>query len=217
VDPLFREMLLLGISLLTLFNPPSAMAAFAPLARPYSRNVQLRMARRTAIIYAVVMLLVTWAGRPLLWALGLSLPSLKVAGGFVLLLAALPMVTEYQRGDQQKEEELEAGAVKTHNWTRVVAVPLTFPISLGGATVAAVIAATGEKLILMRDVATSIVCLLMAIVVWLTLRSALPLTRRISPGAMAALTGFSGLLLMCISFQVITSGLRELLPGLSQP
>jgi multiple antibiotic resistance protein len=215
-----RQMLLLAVSLLILFNPPSAIAAFAPLASPYPRDVQHRMARRTAVFYALAMLLVTWAGRPLLFALGLTLPALKVAGGFVLLLAALPMVTEYQRASSKKEEQLEAGTGddedegKSRSWTQVVAVPLTFPISLGGATVAAVIAATGEKLNLMRAIATSLVCLILAGVVWLTLRSALPLTRRISPGSMAALTGFSGLLLLCIAFQVIASGLKELLPGL---
>jgi small neutral amino acid transporter SnatA (MarC family) len=42
--------------------------------------------------------------------LGLSLPALRVAGGFVLLLAAMPMVTHYQRSDADNEAELEAAA-----------------------------------------------------------------------------------------------------------
>jgi multiple antibiotic resistance protein len=214
---LVREALLLTISLMTLFNPPSAMAAFATLASSYPRDIQARMARRTAAFYAIVILLVTWAGRPLLAVLGLSLPALRVAGGFVLLLAAVPMVTQYQRSDAQKEAELESKAAQNQSWVQIVAVPLTFPISIGGATVAAVIAATGEKLTLARPLATSAVCLLMTAVVWLTLRSAVPLTRRISSGAMAALTAFSGLILLCIAFQVIAAGLRDLLPGLSHP
>jgi len=37
MQALVREMLLLGMSLLTLFNPPSSMAVFASLARPYPR------------------------------------------------------------------------------------------------------------------------------------------------------------------------------------
>jgi small neutral amino acid transporter SnatA (MarC family) len=54
-------------------------------------------------------------------------------------------------------------------------------------------------------------------VVWLTLRTAVPLTRRISHGSMVALTAFSGLLLLCIAFQVLAAGLRDLLPGLGGP
>jgi multiple antibiotic resistance protein len=208
-----REALLFGMSLLTLFNPPSVMAAFASLAGQFPVEVQTRMARRAAVYYAVAILLLVWAGRPLLTILGLSLPALRMAGGFVLLLAAVPMVTHYQRGDAEKEAELEAGT-KSRNWAQLVAVPLTFPILVGGATAAAVIAATGEKPSLPRAGATSVVCLLMTVVVWLTLRSAIPLTRRISPGAMAALTALSGLLLLCIAFQLIAAGLRELLPGL---
>jgi multiple antibiotic resistance protein len=217
VPTLLRDMVLLGISLLTLFNPPSAMAAFASLASPYSHDVQQRMARRTAALYALSILLVTWAGRPLLSLLGLSLPALRMAGGFVLLLAAMPMVTEYKRRDARKEAELEAEAVKSQSWVNLVAVPLVFPLSIGGATMAAVIAATGPRVDLIRALATSAVCLIMTGVVWLTLRSSIPLMKRISPGAMAALTGIAGLLLLCISFQVITAGLRDLLPGLKQP
>ena len=209
-----REALLFGMSLLTLFNPPAVMAAFASLAGGLPPEIQIRMARRAALYYAVAILLLVWAGRPLLTILGLSLPALRMAGGFVLLLAAVPMVTHYQRGDADKEAELEA-ATKSRNWTQLVAVPLTFPILVGGATAAAVIAAVGEKPSLLRAGATSVVCLVMTAVVWLTLRSAVPLTRRISPGAMAALTALSGLLLLCIAFQLIAAGLRDLLPGLS--
>ena len=210
---LVREALLLGMSLLILFNPPTSMAFFASLASVYPTDVQSRMARRTALHYAVAILLVTWAGRPLLRVLGLSLPALRLAGGFVLLLAAVPMVTQYQRGDAKKEAELEADSER-RSWRQLVAVPLTFPMSIGGATVAAVIAATGDKPSLARGLATSVVCLAMTVVVWLTLRAAVPLTRRISRGSMAALTAFSGLLLLCIAFQVIAAGLAELLPGL---
>ena len=214
MNGLIREMVLLGISLLTLFNPPSAVAAFAKLARPYPRDVQMHMARRTALLYAAAILIVTWGGRPLLMVLGLSLPALRVAGGFVLLLAAMPMVTHYQRSDAESEAELEAAAANSRSWVQIVAVPLTFPISIGGATVAAVIAATGEHPTLRRAGATSVVSLVMTGVVWLTLRSAIALARRISGGSMIALTALSGLILLCISFQVIAAGLRDLLPGL---
>jgi len=214
VRELVREMLLLGMSLLTLFNPPSTMAAFATLASPYPRDVQKRMARRTAAFYAIAILATVWAGRPILTMLGLSLPALRLAGGFVLLLAAIPMVTQYQRSDSKQEAELEAASAKSGNWVQLVAVPLTFPLSIGGATVAAVIAATGNKPSLTRALATTVLSLLMTGVVWLTLRSAIPLTRRISRATLAAVNALSGLLLLCIAFQVMTAGLRDLLPGL---
>lgn len=210
-----EDLALLWLSLLTLFNPPSAIAAFATLVRPYPAEIQRKMARRVAGFYLLVTLFVTWGGRPLLRILGLSLPALRVAGGFVLLLAAIPMVTQYQRGDAREEAELETAAA-SGSWQQLVVVPLTFPIALGGATVAAVIAAAGGgKLILARVLMNSLACLLMSGVVWSTLRSAVPVTRHISRGAMAALTAASGLVLMCIAIQVMAAGARELLPGLN--
>src|SRR5215831_11254007 len=99
---LLREMLLLGMSLLVLFNPPSVMLAFVSLASPFPREVQNRMALRAALLYAAVMLVVTWTGSPLLMVLGVSLPALRLAGGFVLMLAAIPMVTQYHRVDEKE-------------------------------------------------------------------------------------------------------------------
>ncbi len=207
-------MVLLGTSLLTLFNPPSAVASFATLARPYPREVQSRMARRTAIFYGLAVLVVIWAGRPLLSMLGLSLPALRVAGGFVLLLSAVPMVSHYKRGDAQEETDFER---RDASWAQVVAVPLTFPISIGGATVAALIAFTNDHPSWKHALGTTVVGLLMTGVVWLSLATAVPLTRRFSRGTMAALTAFSGLLLLCIAFQVMAAGVRDLLPGLAHP
>lgn len=209
-----REMVLLGTSLLTLFNPPSAVASFATLARPYPRQVQSRMARRTAIFYGLAVLVVIWAGRPLLSMLGLSLPALRVAGGFVLLLSAVPMVSHYKRSDAQEETDFER---RDASWVEVVAVPLTFPISIGGATVAALIAFTNDHPSWKHALGTTVVGLLMTGVVWLSLATAVPLTRRFSRGTMAALTAFSGLLLLCIAFQVMAAGVRDLLPGLAHP
>jgi multiple antibiotic resistance protein len=208
---LSREMLLLGVSLLTLFNPPSAMAAFASLAVPYPLEIQKRMVRRTVVLYAIAIFLVTWVGRPLLRLLGVSLPALRLGGGFVLLLAAIRMVTDYQRAGTEMERERP---VSSH-WSQVVAVPLTFPISIGGATVAAIVAASGDQVSPHRALATSLVCLIMTALVWLTLRAAIPLTQRLSRGALVGLTAVSGLLLVCVAFQVMASGLRELLPGLN--
>jgi multiple antibiotic resistance protein len=216
VEGLVREMVLLGTSLLTLFNPPSAVASFATLARPYPREVQSRMARRTAILYCAAVLVVIWAGRPLLSMLGLSLPALRMAGGFVLLLSAVPMVSHYKRNDAQDEPALEHRDADA-SWVQVVAVPLTFPISIGGATVAALIAFTNDHPSWKHAMGTTVVGLLMTGVVWLSLATAVPLTRRFSRGTMAALTAFSGLLLLCIAFQVMAAGIRDLLPGLARP
>ena len=141
---LVREMLLLATVAADAVQSPQRHGRVRHAGQPVpARDPEADGAPDRAFYYLGAILVVTWAGRPLLTVLGLSLPALRVAGGFVLLLAAVPMVTQYQRGDARKEAQLEAGAAKSGSWAQLVAVPLTFPISIGGATVAAVIAATG--------------------------------------------------------------------------
>ena len=103
--------------------------------------------------------------------LGLSLPALRVAGGFVLLLAAIPMVTQYQRSDEQEAEVFEAASAEERQLgTAGRRRRRPFQLRSACATVAAAIAATGNKPSLTRALATTVLSLLMSGVVWLDAR-----------------------------------------------
>jgi multiple antibiotic resistance protein len=203
--------LLLFTSLFALFNPPAAIAPFVAVTGAFPRDVQHRMAKRIGCYYALAMVGAALVGHPLLALLGISLPALRLTGGFILLLAAIPMATHPER--YVRAEVHEALREEESSWTTLSAVPLTFPISLGGATLSAIVTAGSAASFpwgLGRVIA---VCVAMALVVWLTFRFAPLLGRRLSRGGLSILTAVGGVLLLCIAFQVLVPAVRALVAG----
>ena len=210
----YRDVLVLLVGLVALFNPPSALGPFVAVARRFDAGTQKRMARSVAVNYAVALVVSTWVGQIILGVMSISLSSLRLAGGLVLTLAALPMVMRRDSADEPgPSERTTVGAAQ--NWRSLTLVPLTFPLAVGGASVATVITASASDRSAVHLVLISAVCLAVAGVVWVTFRVAPFLARRMSKVGLDVLTVVSGTLLLCIALQIFTSGLRGLLPGLS--
>ena len=85
--------MLFATTLLAIVNPISSAVLFASMAGRFSADVQRRMANQSAFAVLVILLVCAWAGRPLLQVLGISVPMLQAAGGLILLLYGLRMVS----------------------------------------------------------------------------------------------------------------------------
>ncbi len=203
--------LLLFTSLFALFNPPAAIAPFVAVTGRFPADVQHRIARRIAMYYLIAMIGGALIGRPLLALLGISLPALRLTGGFILLLAAIPMATHPARyvqegiSDALREEE--------STWSTLAAVPRAFPITFGGATLSAIVTASSAAQAPLGVVRVLGVCVAMSAVVWLTYRFAPLLGRRLSRAGLSVLTAVGGVLLLSIAFQILAQALRTLFTG----
>jgi multiple antibiotic resistance protein len=212
-----HELALFAVALLTLFNPPGSLASFVSLTEGLPPNTHHRMALQIALSYALVLVLSIWVGQAALDAMGISLSALRLAGGFLLLRAAVEMGEPASTAAQQTKIKIhvELPTETTPDaWRSIAIVPLTFPITVGGATVAAAVGAAGAAHDFQRLLGCTAVVLGMTVVVWLVYRFGAPLVRRLPTAALAALAGVSRILLICISFEILARGLRELLPGL---
>ena len=172
------ELVLLATSLFSIFSPPAAIGPIATVSGEYPPPAQRRMAIQVAVSYAVVLVIAAWVGQWLLEILGVTIAGLTATGGLALLLAGLPLMLEGRKRQPTEEQVEEAG--QERDWRSVIIVPLTFPLSVGGATAAIVITSASRYDSVPDLLAISAVCLLMAIVVGLTTCS-----RRLSPSASA--------------------------------
>ena len=202
------ELILLATSLFSIFSPPAAIGPIATVSGEYPRAAQRRMAIQVAVSYAVVLVIAAWVGQWLLEILGVTIAGLTATGGLALLLAGLPLMLEGRKRQPTEEQVEEAG--QERDWRSVIIVPLTFPLSVGGATAAIVITSASRYDSVPALLAISAVCLLMAIVVGLTHLLAPLVAQRLSPQNMDILTRVSGIVLTAIAFQLLARGLTEL-------
>ena len=87
---------------------------------------------------AAILLVCAWVGRPLLQILGISVPMLQAAGGLILLLYGIRMVTV----DELKltpAEQVSAEEVPEEHWKALAVVPLAIPGTVGAGTITTVV------------------------------------------------------------------------------
>lgn len=204
-----QQLLLLFVSLFTLFSPLANIGPFASLVSHLPRGDQRRLAFAVFINVLVVMLLFVWVGELLFDVLGVNSNSLSVTGGIALMIAGLPMML----GSSNTESVNDSEESKT--WREMTVIPMTFPMSIGGTTAAYVVSASGLAQNFIDLLAISVVVFLFAVVIWLTHLFSPPLAASLKPEARAILNRIGGIILVTIAVQLLAGGLKGLFPVLA--
>ncbi len=202
------EALLMFVSLLSMFSPPAVIGPLASIIGYAPRDVQRRIAWRVARNYALVVIATLWLGRYLLTLLGIAPAALTATGGAALLFQGWPLMTRAIKAEQPGERA--PGQAGAENWDELASVPLLFPLTIGGGTVAVVVAASSRFPSVGDHVALTLVALAMIPVVAVTFLAAGPVAGRLRPSAMEALARVSGIVLVALAMQLLVEGLTSL-------
>ena len=129
MTPLFSEVKFFWevfVTLLVITDPPGIVPVFIAMTADHSATQRKRLAWQAAVVALGVIVVFAVFGRQILAYLGVQLPSLQAAGGLLLLLVALELLTG-------KAEPAELERAKAN----VAFVPLGTPLLAGpGAIVA---------------------------------------------------------------------------------
>jgi multiple antibiotic resistance protein len=210
-----QAIVLFTTTLLAIVNPISSAVLFATMAGRFGMRIQRRMANQSAFAILVILLVCAWLGRPLLHVLGISVPMLQSAGGLILLLYGVRMVTV----DELKltpEEQVSAEEVPEEQWRTLAVVPLAIPGTVGAGTITTVVVQATTFADLRDLLIITAVCLGTALVMWVTFRSAGPIARRLGPIGLNVVTRVMGILVSATAFGLLGRGIAGLLPGLAR-
>lgn len=179
------------VTLLVITDPPGMVPIFVALTGAMSARDRMRAAWQAVALAFGVIVVFAVAGQTILDYLQVDLPALQAAGGLLLGLIALELLTG--RSD-------DPGKQATSN---VALVPLGTPLLAGpGAIVATMLfVRQAERPADYLAVALGIVCVMA--VVWLILHFSTGLVRVLAPAAIEVVTRIAGLLLAAIAVQLV--------------
>ncbi|BAB73699.1 MarC family protein [Anabaena sp. FACHB-709] len=160
---------------------------------PEDRN---RVIDKASIVAIAVLLLFAFGGQYILTYLEISMASLRVAGGLLLLLIALQML----RG------ELETPI--TEEGRDVAITPLALPLLAGPGTLTTVMLFMSKSQ--SPHLAVVLGILAAMFVTWLILRLANPIEKRIGVEGGVIVTQLLGFLLAALAVEIGSTGIREL-------
>jgi multiple antibiotic resistance protein len=200
-------------TLLAIVNPLGVVPIFVSLTGEMGETGRRYIARTASVAVAVVLVLATVLGKPLLNFFGVSIASFRVGGGILLLLMAIEMMQAKHTQSKQTSEEAEEAEEKES----IAVVPIAMPLLAGPGAISTVIIYADQSfhhpLHLALIIGSS---LIVALLTWFSLKAAIPVSRMMSKTGINVATRLMGLLLAAISVEFIADGLAQLLPGLAR-
>ena len=100
-----------------------------------------QIAIKSVIIAFFITILFAYVGKYLLDAIGVSLDSLKIAGGFILMFIAIDILFEKRK--IRREKKVEA-ALDEKNFDEIIVFPMAIPFIAGPSTLATIILLMGN-------------------------------------------------------------------------
>ncbi|WP_103503105.1 MULTISPECIES: MarC family protein [Streptomyces] len=182
------------VTLFVIMDPPGTTPVFLALTSGRPVRTQRRMAWQAALVALGVITVFGLAGQQILDYLGVTLPALMVAGGLLLLLVALDLLTGKMEEPTQTKD------------VNVALVPLGMPLLAGPGAIVTVILAVERADTAWDQAAVWAAIVAMHLVLWLTMRYSLLIVRVIKDGGVVLVTRLSGMLLSAIAVQQIASG-----------
>ena len=114
---------------------------FLSLTEDAKFKKRTQIAIKCTIIAFFILIAFAYIGRYLLEALGVTLDSLKIAGGIILMFIAIDILFEKRKIRREKKVE---EALDEKNYDEIVVFPIAIPFIAGPATLATIILLVGN-------------------------------------------------------------------------
>jgi len=179
-------------------DPVGTVPIFLAITAEWGTRERNRAAWQAVAVAALVIATFALFGQQILIYLGISVPSLQIAGGLLLLVIALDLL----RG----ETESMSGVTRSN----VAFVPLGTPLLAGPGAIAAIMVFMRQAEHGDQRLGVALGLLGVLAVLYLSLRFAGLLQRLLRQAGIDLITRISGLLLAAIAVQLVVDAVREL-------
>jgi multiple antibiotic resistance protein len=179
------------VTLLVITDPPGMVPIFLALTGTLPKRERSSAAWHAVALAGGVIVVFAVGGQQILRYLGIDLPALQGAGGILLLLMALELLTG------------KADDPSRQSTTNVALVPIGTPLLAGPGAIVATMLFVERANGLAGYIAISVAIVLVLLSVWLTLRFSGLIVKVLRPAGIEVLTRIAGLLLAAIAVQLV--------------
>jgi multiple antibiotic resistance protein len=189
------------VTLFVITDPIGNAPIFVAITRKLTPKQRQAAALRAVLAAGGLIIGFAVFGEVILRYLHVSLGSLSIAGGLLLMLVALELLTGH-------ESEPTAAAE-----TNVALVPLGTPLLAGPGAIVAMMLFTQDVDDLASFVAVAAGVVLVHVALWLSMRFSLPILRVLRESGVMLITRIAGLLLSAIAVQMVADAVRAFVAG----
>ena len=184
------------VTLFVIMDPPGTIPVFLGLTGGSTTAHRRRVAAQAAAVAFTVIVLFALFGQSILDYLGITLPALQAAGGLLLLLVALELLTG------KEDQARQSGDVN------VALVPLGTPLLAGPGAIVATMVFVQRIEDVTDGVAIAAGIVAVHVALWLAMRYSVAILRVIKESGVLLVTRVAGLLLSAIAVQLVADAVR---------
>ena len=184
------------VTLVVIMDPLGNVPLFLGLTGGRSNRTRRRLAWQAVLVSLAVITVFALLGQQILAYLGIGIPALQGAGGLLLAIVALELLT----GKQDDPAEVDN--------VNVALVPLGTPLLAGPGAIVATIVFVKQAQGIAQGVAIGSGIVAVHLLVFLSLFFSVTITKIIREAGIVLLTRISGLLLSAIAVQLIANSVR---------
>ena len=190
------------VTLLVIVDPPGMVPVFLALTGTMSTRARMKAGTQAVLLALGVIVGFAVAGQTLLDYLHVQLPALQGAGGLLLVLVALQLLTG------KTDEPSEQGGT-----SNVALVPIGTPLLAGPGAIVSTMLFVRRADSTTDYFVVGIGILLVMLTVWLVLRFSGVIVKLLRPAGIEVLTRIAGLLLAAIAVQLIADSINTFVQG----
>jgi multiple antibiotic resistance protein len=184
------------VTLFVIMDPVGTVPLFLSLTGGYQPHAVRRAARQAVLVSFLVISVFAFFGQSILEYLHVSLPALQCAGGLLLLLVALELLTG--RGDDPVQ----------HGNTNVALVPLGTPLLAGPGAIVATMVYSRRVHDGGDFTAVALAVIAVHVCIWLAMSFSIPILRLLRESGILLVTRIAGLLLSAIAVQLVADAVH---------
>lgn len=195
MDGVLGSLLVYYIQLLAIMNPFSALPTFMSLTENFSKSSRRYVVKKAFMTMIVLVTLFTLLGTYILMVFSISIDSLRIGGGILLLVIALDMLGGLPR-------------TKTIDPSDVAVVPIATPLIVGPGTITTIILLTSRDSSLMNILLVYIAAIAAVITTYIVLYYSRKLMSYLRPSLLRAIGRFMSLIIASIAVEMIFLGIK---------
>ncbi|APD34030.1 YchE family NAAT transporter [Burkholderia pseudomallei] len=199
------------ISLLALINPLGAVPFFLSLTTQQTEAERRHTIRIAAVSVFCVIAVTTLLGQQIIDFFGISVGSLEVGGGIIMLLMAISMLNAQIGNTRSTPEERDEAESKNS----IAVVPLAIPLLTGPGSISTVIVYAANARHWYDRLGLVAIGAALALICFFAMRLAEPIAHWIGRTGINIVTRLMGLMLSALAVEFIVDGLKALLPALT--
>ncbi len=192
-------------ALFSVINPLGTVPIFVGLTQEYSASDRSKTSLFTAINIFVILLISFFTGRFILHFFGISIESLRIAGGLIIVTSGFALLT----GSFSKHKGMEKERVKNDAFQRdsVSLTPLAIPMLAGPGSISLLIGMYEDYSIISEKIITILAILGVCLATFLVLRSSHYIVKMLGASGINAISRIIGFIVTAIGIEYISSSI----------